>query len=71
MSGADVKKLQEFLNTHGFPIATSGQGALGAETDYFGSLTKKALAAYQKANGIKPAAGYFGPRTRAFINAHQ
>jgi len=32
-------------------------------TGYFGALTRKALAEYQKTEGIKPAVGYFGPVT--------
>ena len=38
--------------------------AVGA-TGYFGSLTQRALAKYQLKNGITPAEGYFGPKTRA------
>jgi len=66
--GNDVKALQVFLNTHGFYVASSGPGSSGSETTMFGSLTKMALAKYQKANGITPAEGYFGPKTRKFIN---
>lgn len=66
--GADVQQLQVFLNTHGFVIATSGSGSAGNETTRFGGLTKKALAKFQAANGIKPAVGYFGPKTRSIVN---
>lgn len=69
-TGADIKKLQIFLNTHGFPIAASGAGSRGYETTYFGALTRRALAAFQKAQGIEPPAGYFGPLTREYINSH-
>jgi peptidoglycan hydrolase-like protein with peptidoglycan-binding domain len=65
---ADVKELQKYLNNHSFKLAEQGAGALGFETNYFGSLTQKALAEYQKANNIIPANGYFGPITRNFIN---
>lgn len=68
-TGADVKRLQVFLNTHGFAIAESGPGAPGSETERFGALTRSALAKFQSANGITPAVGYFGPKTRAAINA--
>lgn len=68
--GADVKALQQYLNAHGAPVASSGAGSPGSETTKFGSLTKAALAKFQKANGITPSAGYFGPKTRAYIEAH-
>jgi parallel beta-helix repeat protein len=67
-TGNDVKTLQEFLNTHGFTIASKGAGSPGHETKLFGSLTKKALVNFQKANDITPAIGFFGPITRAKIN---
>ncbi|MBU6370707.1 MAG: peptidoglycan-binding protein [Patescibacteria group bacterium] len=59
--GAAVTALQNFL------IA---QGDLGASynTGYFGSLTQAALAKFQAAEKISPAAGYFGPKTRAIVN---
>ncbi|OGG45608.1 hypothetical protein A2673_00010 [Candidatus Kaiserbacteria bacterium RIFCSPHIGHO2_01_FULL_50_13] len=66
-TGADVYALQVFLNDNGFTIALSGPGSPGNETEMFGGLTRAALAAYQAANGISPAVGYFGPLTRAYI----
>jgi parallel beta-helix repeat protein len=65
--GDDVKALQQYLNTHGFVLATVGPGSAGSETIKFGAATKAALVKFQKANGITPAAGYFGPKTRAII----
>lgn len=65
--GADVKSLQQYLNGKGFVVAQSGPGSPGSESDYFGSLTKAALGRFQAANGISPAAGYFGPITRSAI----
>lgn len=65
-TGADVKELQVFLNTHGYLIALTGAGSLGKETNSFGELTKKALASYQRSKGIS-ATGFFGPITRAYI----
>jgi hypothetical protein len=62
--GADVSALQQLLINGKYLTAVS------APTGYFGALTQKALAAYQAANGIKPAAGYFGPITMAFVNSH-
>lgn len=65
--GDDVKALQQFLNAKGYAVAASGAGSAGSETTTFGSLTKAALAKYQAAVGISPAAGYFGPKTRAYV----
>jgi len=61
-SGAEVTALQNFLIGEGHAIAAGATG-------YFGAQTQAALAAYQSANGISPAAGYFGPITRAKVNA--
>lgn len=68
-TGEDVRDLQKFLNGKGFKITEEGPGSPGNETTKFGSLTKKALAAFQAANGISPASGYFGPRTRTAIES--
>ncbi len=65
--GEDVRQLQIFLNSQGFVVATTGPGSIGNETTYFGSLTRAALVRFQKAHGITPSVGYFGPITRAFI----
>lgn len=67
--GSEVKALQEFLNAHGYTVAPTGAGSPGNETSKFGPATKAALIKYQKAKGITPAAGYFGAKTRAAINA--
>lgn len=69
MTDPDVIRLQKFLNSHGAPVNQSGPGSVGNETSYFGSLTQLALIKFQSANGIKPAAGYFGIITRTFVNA--
>lgn len=61
-TGADVTALQNWLISKGFAISAGATG-------YFGAQTKAALAAYQAANGISPAAGYFGPITRAKVMA--
>lgn len=68
-TGTDVMELQKFLNGKGFTVNASGAGSPGQESTYFGALTASALAKYQAANGIAPAAGYFGPMTRANVNA--
>jgi peptidoglycan LD-endopeptidase LytH len=66
-TGPDVRALQQFLNAAGFVIATEGPGSPGAESEYFGAKTQEALARYQRAVGITPASGYFGPKTRATV----
>jgi len=68
MSGEDVRSLQQYLNTHGAMVAQVGAGSPGYETTYFGPATRAAVARFQAANGITPAAGFFGPITRAFVN---
>src|SRR3989338_2594570 len=62
--GDDVVALQTYLVSGGFLTMPAGV-AMG----YFGNLTKSAVAAWQAANGISPAAGYFGPKSRAAMNA--
>jgi len=68
--GEDVHALQRYLNTHGFILANYGIGSAGHETDVFGSATQYQLMQLQKAYDISPASGYFGPKTRAFVEAH-
>jgi len=67
--GADVKALQQFLNSKGYTVAKSGAGSPGNESEYFGPATKAALIKFQKDNNITPASGYFGPKTRAVVNS--
>ena len=64
----DVKRLQIWLNDHNYPVALVGVGSEGKETRTFGRLTQQALIIFQKANKIEPSVGYFGAKTRAFIN---
>lgn len=57
--GEDVGELQKILIAGGFlNIATP--------TNYFGQLTRTAVAKWQAKNGL-PATGYFGPLSRAFL----
>lgn len=64
-SGSEIKALQQFLNGQGSSVALSGPGSAGLETSFFGAKTRTALAKWQAAHSISPAAGYFGPLTRA------
>ena len=64
----EVILLQTYLDTHGYIVATSGVGSLGHESSYFGLGTKAALMEFQKAKGIVPVSGYFGPLTRAAMS---
>jgi outer membrane murein-binding lipoprotein Lpp len=61
LSGDDVKCLQNYLIGAGYSIPAGATG-------YYGSQTQSAVAAWQTANGISPAAGYFGPLSRAKYN---
>jgi peptidoglycan hydrolase-like protein with peptidoglycan-binding domain len=61
-----VKKLQEFLNSKGYTIATSGAGSPGNETTYFGDKTRLAVIAFQTHYGISQT-GVAGPVTRAKV----
>jgi peptidoglycan hydrolase-like protein with peptidoglycan-binding domain len=69
MTSAEVLKLQQTLNLDpATRVATSGAGAPGSETTYFGSLTLAAVKAFQAKHGIITT-GYVGPLTRAQLNA--
>jgi peptidoglycan hydrolase-like protein with peptidoglycan-binding domain len=67
MTGSDVKELQQFLVSRNTGSAARKLSAHGV-TRNFATLTKNALIEYQKKAGITPASGYFGPRTRAYVN---
>jgi murein L,D-transpeptidase YcbB/YkuD len=68
MTGDDVKALQEFLIGQASGPAALKLKAHGATT-VFGSLTFNALVEFQEKAGIVPASGFFGPITRAHVNA--
>lgn len=61
MSGYDVKCLQNFLKARGY---------LNIEetTEFYGRKTMAAVSAFQKAHGISPLLGVFGPKTRELAN---
>lgn len=56
----DVSKLQEFLRDLGLYT--------GPVTGNFFALTKEGVKKFQEREGIAPASGYFGPKTRARAN---
>jgi len=58
--GPEVTSLQEMLFAQGY-FKVSARG-------YFGPLTKQAVMAFQKGNGLEPV-GSVGPKTRAILNA--
>jgi len=60
-TGAAVTCLQQSLIAAGYSIPAGATG-------YFGSQTMAAVAAWQAAVGVAPAAGYFGPISRAAWN---
>jgi len=60
MSNNEVTMLQTFLHDKGFYN--------GPVTGGFFSLTKQAVITFQEREGIVPALGYFGPKSRARAN---
>jgi peptidoglycan hydrolase-like protein with peptidoglycan-binding domain len=61
-AGADVIALQQLLINDGYLTSVT------TPTGYFGYGTQVALGKLQAANGISPASGYGGAKTRAFLN---
>src|SRR3989338_2404386 len=68
-SGADVKCLQQYLNSTSYKVAATGAGSPGSETMTFGPLTRSAVAKWQAGNSVSPAVGYFGSISRAKYSA--
>jgi hypothetical protein len=74
---ADVRQLQEFLNTHGARVTDAGGGAPGNETNFFGLLTYAALVRFQNAHpaqilaplNLSKGTGFFGAVTRQYVNS--
>ena len=65
--GGDIRLLQQYLNVHGFTLASTGPGSPGNETSVFGTLTYKALVKFQLAHNF-PGTGFLGPLTRVVLN---
>lgn len=63
MRGGEVIILQEFLQKYNWGIPNDGP-----VTGYFGPVTRNAVMAFQKAQGLEPV-GKVDPKTRAAINA--
>ncbi|MES2409444.1 MAG: Ig-like domain-containing protein, partial [Patescibacteria group bacterium] len=66
---SEVKNLQIFLNANGYTVTTVGNGSPGHEINTFGPATRAAVAKFQKDHNILPSVGYFGPITKAYMNA--
>jgi hypothetical protein len=72
-TGGQVMWVQQFLNNHGFTVATTGAGSPGNETSYFGPATMRAVIAFQNAyaanilvpNGLSAGNGNWYTSTRA------
>ncbi len=62
-TGAAVVCLQNALVAGGYLVMPAG-----VAPGYFGALTKAAVIKWQMAAGVSPAAGYFGPISRAKFN---
>lgn len=73
MRNEAVRRLQQLLNTDPDTIvAGSGPGSPGQETNYYGSLTEKAVTKFQLkykviSNPKAPGSGRVGPKTRAAL----
>ncbi len=73
MIASDIERLQKLFNTDSdTQIAASGVGSAGHETNYFGSLTERAVQKFQAkydvvSSGTPNSTGYgvVGPKTRA------
>lgn len=73
---ADVKRLQQKLNSLGILVATEGDGSVGRESTYFGPRTTTAIQKFQctyniVCGGTPETSGYgnFGPKTRDVMNS--
>lgn len=78
MRSDEVRRLQQFLNTHDFVLASGTElGAPGYETELFGLLTEDAVKRFQAAYaaeilapvGLTAPSGFFGPSSMKKANA--
>lgn len=76
-TGADVMKLQQFLNDElSTPLAQSGAGSPGSETQYYGSITAAGVKRFQEKYrsdildqaGLSSGTNFFWTLTRAKAN---
>lgn len=68
-TSTDVMNLQKVLNASSdTQVSTSGAGAPGAESSYFGAKTKAAVIKFQLKNNL-PGTGFVGPMTRNVLNS--
>ena len=64
-----VRHLQRFLNRIGYPLAKTGWGSSGKETQYFGPKTQAALETLQQEMGIPTTGELDHPTRKAIITA--
>ena len=75
-TGADVKRLQQFLNQNGFTVAASGEGSPGNESSRYNTKTAAAVSRFQERYasrilqpyGYTRGTGMVGNSTRNAIN---
>lgn len=67
--GSDVNTLQRFLISANKGPAASALAQNGP-TNFFGELTRSALAEFQASVGINPSLGNFGPITREYLRTN-
>ena len=63
---SEVRDLQVFLNMAGYPVALTGWGSPGRETQYFGPATQGALETFQRDSGV-PVTGEMDRATKVAI----
>lgn len=64
----EVRYLQQLLNRQGILVAKSGVGSPGRETNYFGTLTKKAVIRFQQIHNLQQT-GIVSAADRVVLNS--